>query len=149
MFGQELNDETYAVCRSDMMLKGQDASHIVPGNSFSEDGHAGRTFDYLLANPPFGVEWKKVEAEVRKEEETKGFSGRFGAGLPRVNDGSRSHRFDAEYLQSQKTVNVDVSAGWGLRHQPGQLGRADLGHASGHVSGAYRRRTGMPEVGDA
>jgi type I restriction enzyme M protein len=87
VFGQELNDETYAVCRSDMMLKGQDASHIVCGNSFSEDGHSGRTFDYLLANPPFGVEWKKVETEVRRENE-KGFNGRFGAGLPRVNDGS-------------------------------------------------------------
>jgi type I restriction enzyme M protein len=87
VFGQELNDETYAVCRSDMMLKGQDASHIVCGNSFSDDGHSGRTFDYLLANPPFGVEWKKVENEVRREHE-KGFNGRFGAGLPRVNDGS-------------------------------------------------------------
>src|SRR5258708_1639550 len=87
VFGQELNDETYAVCRSDMMLKGQDASHIVCGNSFSDDGHSGRPFDYLLANPPFGVEWKKVENEVRREHE-KGFNGRFGAGLPRVNDGS-------------------------------------------------------------
>jgi type I restriction enzyme M protein len=87
VFGQELNDETYAVCRSDMMLKGQDASHIVCGNSFTEDGHEGRTFDYLLANPPFGVEWKKVEGEIRREAE-KGFAGRFGAGLPRINDGS-------------------------------------------------------------
>ncbi len=88
VFGQELNDETYAICRSDMMLKGQDASHIVCGNSFSEDGHASRTFDYLLANPPFGVEWKKVEDVVRAEHETRGFAGRFGAGLPRINDGS-------------------------------------------------------------
>ena len=87
VFGQELNDETYAVCRSDMMLKGQDASHIVCGNSFSDDGHQGRTFDYLLANPPFGVEWKKIEDEVRREYD-KGFNGRFGAGLPRINDGS-------------------------------------------------------------
>jgi len=71
-----------------MMLKGQDASHIVVGNSFSEDGHAGRTFDYCLANPPFGVEWKKVEDEVKKEHEQLGFRGRFGAGLPRINDGS-------------------------------------------------------------
>ena len=61
VFGQELNAETYAICRSDMMLKGQDASHIALGNCFSEDGHDGRTFDYMLANPPFGVEWKKVE----------------------------------------------------------------------------------------
>jgi type I restriction enzyme M protein len=88
VFGQELNAETYAICRSDMMLKGQDASHIAYGNSFSEDHHEGKRFDYLLANPPFGVEWKKVEDEVKKEAQTKGFNGRFGAGLPRINDGS-------------------------------------------------------------
>ena len=88
VFGQELNDETYAICRSDMMLKGQDATHIVRGNSFSDDGHLGATFDYLLANPPFGVEWKKVEHDVRGEHDKLGFNGRFGAGLPRINDGS-------------------------------------------------------------
>lgn len=88
VFGQELNDETYAICRSDMMLKGQDASHIVSGNSFSEDGHARRTFDYMLANPPFGVEWKNVERAVKDEHATLGFRGRFGAGLPAINDGS-------------------------------------------------------------
>ncbi|HUP68233.1 MAG TPA: class I SAM-dependent DNA methyltransferase [Acidimicrobiales bacterium] len=88
VYGQELNPETYAICRSDMMLKGQDASHIVLGNSFSEDGFAGQHFDYLLANPPFGVEWKKIERAVRDEHESKGFAGRFGAGLPRINDGS-------------------------------------------------------------
>ena len=87
VFGQELNDETYAICRSDLMLKGRDASHITSGNSFTEDGHQGHTFDYLLANPPFGVEWKKVEGDIRREAE-KGFNGRFGAGLPRINDGS-------------------------------------------------------------
>jgi len=88
VFGQELNAETYAVCRSDMMLKGQHASRIVCGNSFSEDGFSGEVFDYLLANPPFGVEWKKVERAVRDEYEAKGLAGRFGAGLPRINDGS-------------------------------------------------------------
>jgi type I restriction enzyme M protein len=88
VFGQELNDETYAICRSDMMLKGQDASHIAYGNSFSEDHLEGQRFDYLLANPPFGVEWRKVEDEVKGEAEAKGFDGRFGAGLPRINDGS-------------------------------------------------------------
>jgi type I restriction enzyme M protein len=88
VFGQELNAETYAICRSDMMLKGQDASHIAFGNSFSEDHHEGERFDYLLANPPFGVEWKKVENAVKSEKQTKGFNGRFGAGLPRINDGS-------------------------------------------------------------
>ncbi len=88
VYGQELNPETYAVCRSDMMLKGQDASRIVLGNSFSDDGFPGKVFDYLLANPPFGVEWKKIEKDVRDEYESKGFAGRFGAGLPRINDGS-------------------------------------------------------------
>jgi len=88
VFGQELNEETYAVCRSDMMLKGQDASHIVQGNSFDDDGHGGRTFDYMLANPPFGVEWKSVERFVKDERERFGFRGRFGAGLPAINDGS-------------------------------------------------------------
>jgi type I restriction enzyme M protein len=88
VFGQELNSESYAICRSDMMIKGQDASRIVMGNSFDDDGHQGRTFDYLLANPPFGVEWKNVEGTVKAEAEKLGFAGRFGAGLPRINDGS-------------------------------------------------------------
>jgi type I restriction enzyme M protein len=88
MFGQELNDESYAICKADMLIKGQDVGNIVAGNTLSDDGHAGRTFDYMLSNPPFGVEWKKVEKEVRKEHETQGFNGRFGPGLPRVSDGS-------------------------------------------------------------
>jgi len=87
VYGQELNAESYAVCMSDMMIKGQDGE-IVFGNSFSEDGFDGERFDYLLANPPFGVEWKKVADPVRKEHERDGFAGRFGAGLPRINDGS-------------------------------------------------------------
>jgi type I restriction enzyme M protein len=88
VFGQELNAETYAICRSDMMLKGQDASHIHFGNSFTEDGEKHRKFDYMLANPPFGVEWKKVADAIKTEAETLGFAGRFGAGLPRITDGS-------------------------------------------------------------
>jgi type I restriction enzyme M protein len=88
VYGQELNDETYATCRADMMLKGQDAANIHRGNSFTSDGLAGKTFDYLLANPPFGVEWKKVADEIRDEHASLGFRGRFGAGLPRINDGS-------------------------------------------------------------
>ncbi len=88
VFGQELNDESYAICRSDMMIKGHDPTNIKSGNSFSNDGHAGRTFDYFLSNPPFGVEWKKVEKVIRDEYQQKGMRGRFGAGLPRINDGS-------------------------------------------------------------
>jgi type I restriction enzyme M protein len=88
MFGQELNAESYAICKADMLIKGQDVANIVYGNTLSDDGHAHRRFDYMLSNPPFGVEWKKVEKEVRKEHDTQGFNGRFGPGLPRVSDGS-------------------------------------------------------------
>ncbi|SUD86434.1 Probable type I restriction enzyme BthVORF4518P M protein [Ralstonia mannitolilytica] len=88
VYGQELNDESYAICKADMLIKGQDVANIVAGNTLSDDGHAGRKFDYMLANPPFGVEWKKVEKVVRDEHEKKGFDGRFGPGLPRVSDGS-------------------------------------------------------------
>ena len=88
MSGQELNDESYAICKADMLIKGQDVANIIPGNTLSEDGHPHTKFDYMLSNPPFGVEWKKVEKEVRKEYETQGFNGRFGPGLPRVSDGS-------------------------------------------------------------
>ncbi len=88
MYGQELNDESYAICKADMLIKGQDVANIVAGNTLSDDGHASRRFDYMLSNPPFGVEWKKVEKAVRAEHEQKGFDGRFGPGLPRVSDGS-------------------------------------------------------------
>jgi len=88
MFGQELNPESYAICKADMLIKGQDVANIVFGNTFSEDGHPYKKFDYMLSNPPFGVEWKKVEKDIRKEHEQQGFNGRFGAGLPRVSDGS-------------------------------------------------------------
>ena len=88
MFGQELNPESYAICKADMLIKGQAVSNIAFGNTLSADGLPGKRFDYLLSNPPFGVEWKKIEAAVRKEHEQKGYNGRFGPGLPRVSDGS-------------------------------------------------------------
>jgi type I restriction enzyme M protein len=88
MFGQELNDESYAICKADMLIKGQDVGNIVAGNTLSSDGHGGRRFDYMLSNPPFGVDWKNVEKVVRGEHEQQGFAGRFGPGLPRVSDGS-------------------------------------------------------------
>ncbi len=88
VFGQEINPETYAVCNSDMLIKGQNTDHIKFGNSFTQDGLKDEKFDYMLSNPPFGVEWKKIEEEIMKEYEQLGFSGRFGAGLPRISDGS-------------------------------------------------------------
>lgn len=88
MYGQELNPESYAICKADMLIKGQDIGNIIRGNTLSEDGLPTNKFDYMLSNPPFGVEWKKIEKEVRNEAEQKGHDGRFGPGLPRVSDGS-------------------------------------------------------------
>ena len=88
MYGQELNAESYAICKADMLIKGQDIANIIFGNTLSNDGLPGKQFDYMLSNPPFGVEWKKIEKEIRKEAEQQGFNGRFGPGLPRVSDGS-------------------------------------------------------------
>ena len=88
MYGQELNAESYAICKADMLIKGQDIANIIFGNTLSADGLPGKHFDYALSNPPFGVEWKKIEKEIRKEAEEQGYNGRFGPGLPRVSDGS-------------------------------------------------------------
>lgn len=88
LFGQELNDESYAICKADMLIRGQSVENMAAGNTLSEDGFPTRKFDYMLSNPPFGVEWKKVEKVIRAEHEQKGFDGRFGPGLPRVSDGS-------------------------------------------------------------
>ncbi|MBM3436296.1 MAG: SAM-dependent DNA methyltransferase, partial [Bacteroidetes bacterium] len=88
VFGQEMNPESYAICISDMLIKGQNPGNIKFGNSFTQDGLADETFDYMLSNPPFGVEWKKAEKQIKDEYNNKGFAGRFGAGLPAISDGS-------------------------------------------------------------
>ena len=85
-FGQEINDQTFAICKADMLIKGNDATQIKSGNTLSEDQFAGQTFDYILSNPPFGREWKNEKNAVEKEAKL-GFAGRFGAGLPAVGDG--------------------------------------------------------------
>ena len=78
MYGQELNGESYAICKADMLIKGQDIGNIILGNTLSSDGLPGQHFDYMLSNPPFGVEWKKIQKEITKEHEQEGFNGRFG-----------------------------------------------------------------------
>ena len=94
LFGQDWNDEAWAVCKSDMLIKGEDADNIIRDDTFTKDGFDrtadGKrwTFDYMLANPPFGVEWKQQQRAIENERDTLGFSGRFGAGTPRVNDGA-------------------------------------------------------------
>lgn len=87
-FGQELNPESYAICKADMLIKGQDVSRIKLGNTLSNDQLEDQKFDYMLSNPPFGVDWKKIEQDIKDEHTLKGFEGRFGPGLPRVSDGS-------------------------------------------------------------
>jgi len=89
LFGQEVNPETYAVCKSDLFIKdpsGHDADNIAFGSTLSNDGHSSRSFDYIIANPPYGKDWRRDEDHVRAEHE-RGKSGRFGAGLPRISDG--------------------------------------------------------------
>lgn len=88
VFGQEINPESYAICKSDMLIKGQNPSNIKFGNTFTIDGLEDEQFDYMLSNPPFGVDWKKAQKIIKAEHENKGMQGRFGAGLPRINDGS-------------------------------------------------------------
>jgi type I restriction enzyme M protein len=88
VFGQDYNGQSYAICGSDMMIKGQSLDNVRFGDSFTEDHMHGKSFDYMLANPPFGVEWKPQEKDIRQEHEEQGYGGRFGAGLPRVSDGA-------------------------------------------------------------
>ena len=88
VFGQDYNNEAFAICCSDMMIKGQNPENIKFGDSFTQDGLPDKKFDYLLANPPFGVEWKPQADFIQREHDEKGLNGRFGPGLPRINDGS-------------------------------------------------------------
>jgi type I restriction enzyme M protein len=88
LYGQEINDESYAICKADMLIKGQDTNNIYFGNTLTDDGHKGKHYRYLISNPPFGVQWKKEQSYVSAEHTTYGFAGRFGAGVPRVSDGS-------------------------------------------------------------
>ncbi|GEN27041.1 restriction endonuclease subunit M [Halovibrio variabilis] len=88
LHGQELNPESFAICKGDMLVKGQEVEQIKLGNTLSDDQLAGERFDYMLSNPPFGVEWKKVQKQVTDEHKHRGYDGRFGPGLPRVSDGS-------------------------------------------------------------
>ncbi|MCF8234043.1 MAG: type I restriction-modification system subunit M [Bacteroidales bacterium] len=88
LYGQDYNDEAWAICKSDMLIKGEEADNIKLDNSFTDDGFPDEKFDYMLANPPFGVSWKQEEKYIKNEAGRMGYGGRFGTGLPRVNDGA-------------------------------------------------------------
>lgn len=87
LFGQELNPESFAICKSDMLVTGHNPENIAYGNTLTQDAHATKRFHYMLSNPPYGVDWKKYADAIKAEAEELGMSGRFGAGLPRISDG--------------------------------------------------------------
>jgi type I restriction enzyme M protein len=110
VFGQELNPETWAIARSDLMIKGAPPERMVLGNSLTNDGWAGQRFDYMLANPPYGVDWKAYADPIRAEANQLGQAGRFGAGLPRISDGSLL--FLQHMLSHRKPVDDDPATPW-------------------------------------
>jgi type I restriction enzyme M protein len=110
MYGQELNPETWAIARSDLMITGSDPSRMQLGNTLVDDKWAGERFDYELANPPFGVDWKAYADPIKHESEKLGWDGRFGAGLPRVSDGSML--FLQHMIAKFKPVNDDPETPW-------------------------------------
>jgi len=117
-YGQELNPESYAICKADMLIKGQEVNNIKLGNTLSSDQLVAEKFDYMLSNPPFGVDWKKISGEIKDEHEQKGFDGRFGAGLPRVSDGSLlflMHLISKMRPITDNTKDTDSSSNQGSR----------------------------------
>lgn len=127
VFGQEINPESYAICKADMLIKGQNVSNIKFGNSFTLDGLPNDKFDYMLSNPPFGVEWKKVEKQIRDENEKRGHAGRFGAGLPRISDGS--FLFLQHMISKMKPENVGSRIGIVFNGSPLFAGGAGSGES--------------------
>lgn len=128
VFGQELNAESYAICKSDMLIKGQNPSNVALANSLSDDRFSANKFDYMLTNPPFGVEWKKVEKQVTDEYEKLGFAGRFGAGLPRISDGSLL--FLLHLISKMKDTNGGSRIGIVLNGSPLFSGGAGSGESN-------------------
>ncbi|MDL1968193.1 MAG: type I restriction-modification system subunit M [Deltaproteobacteria bacterium] len=127
VFGQEVNPESYAICKSDMLIKGENTANIKFGNSFTMDGLESEKFDYMLSNPPFGVEWKKVQTHVKKEHEVKGYGGRFGAGLPRISDGS--FLFLQHMISKMKPTNSGTRLGIVFNGSPLFSGGAGSGES--------------------
>lgn len=116
LYGQEINEQTYAICKSDILMKDEDASGIYLGNTLTDDHAAGKTFNYMITNPPFGVDWKKSEEAIKKEAEDP--HGRFSAGLPSTSDGSllflmhMIHKMDPKGARIGIVLNGDAGSGW-------------------------------------
>ena len=133
MAGQEINPSSYAVCKADLIIKGQPVDAIALGNTLTDDAHAGKDFHYCLSNPPFGVEWKTSQREVVKEHKQLGFNGRFGPGLPAVSDGSMLfllHLIDKMRTVDPDDENVRGRAAIVLNGSPLFTGRAGSGESN-------------------
>ena len=126
VFGQELNDQTFAICKADMLIKGKDADYIKDGNTLSEDQFAGQTFDYILSNPPFGREWKNEKNAIDKETKL-GFAGRFGAGLPSIGDGQML------FLQTAISKMKDTGSRVAIIHNGSPLFTGDAGSGPSEI----------------
>jgi len=136
LFGQDWNDEAWAVCKSDMLIKGEDADNIILGDTFTQDGFdrdaSGKkiTFDYMLANPPFGVEWKQQKRFIEQERNSLGFEGRFGAGLPRINDGSLLF---LQHMLSKMRAPADGGSRIGIVFNGSPLFTGDAGSGESNI----------------
>lgn len=128
-FGQELNDQTFAICKADMLIKGNDADYIKDGNTLSDDQFEGHTFDYIISNPPFGREWKNEKTKVEAEAK-RGFAGRFGAGLPATSDGQML------FLMTAISKMKDISQGGSriaIIHNGSPLFTGDAGSGASNI----------------
>jgi len=136
LYGQDWNDEAWAVCKSDMLIKGNDADNIRRGDTFSKDGFdrddkgVKYTFDYMLANPPFGVEWKQQQKYIEHEANSLGYSGRFGAGLPRINDGSLLF---LQHMLSKMRAPKDGGSRIGIVFNGSPLFTGDAGNGESNI----------------
>lgn len=128
-FGQELNDQTFAICKADMLIKGNNADYIKDGNTLSDDQFEGHTFDYIISNPPFGREWKNEKTKVEAEAK-RGFAGRFGAGFPATSDGQML------FLMTAISKMKDISQGGSriaIIHNGSPLFTGDAGSGASNI----------------
>ncbi|APW46834.1 type I restriction-modification system subunit M [Rhodoferax antarcticus] len=131
LYGQELEDETYAICKADMLIRGQDPANIANGDTLEVDKHAGETFEYQAANPPYGVEWKPAESAVRKEH-SKGAAGRFAPGLPAIRDGQML--FSLHLLSKMQPLVAGKGGGRiGVVHNGSPLFTGDAGSGESEI----------------
>ncbi len=131
LFGQELEDETYAICMSDMLIRGQDPADIAMGDTLADDKHPDQRFDYQLSNPPYGVEWKPAEEAVKKEH-AKGAAGRFSPGLPRISDGQMLFMLNA-VAKMRPFINGEGGGRVGLVHNGSPLFTGDAGSGESEI----------------